>query len=517
MSSAVWSLTAEQRQEVVSRVCSNLCALAFANKGSSWKLMDAMKVAKTIETKAYTAAEVQAVTTTGARPKTDVTKAYARKLSELIMEVVQGNIDVNANGAASTSPDNENVVDLSGSREFLTKPAAEEMLSGLLTTGAKVEKVVFSMKSFSTDAAEVAAKGLENVKATLKQADISDTIAGRPESEALKVLQKLSVALSKSNLMDLDLSDNALGEKGVRACEDVLKSQMGLRNLALRNVGCSDKACEAVDELLVTSDLRGLFLYNNMSGSKGAEAIARILSRAPQLERFQMASSRVEAEGGNALAKSLCSGSCLVELDLSDNTMTEEVAEGLAAVIKHQSSLRVLNLNDTSLGDEGVAVIATALAQAAPQLETLELALNEVTPESAKKIAAALVNKKSLKKLNLRENELEDRGALLIARGLEGNETLEELDLVMNMIGRAGSVGVAKALGNKPNFKRLDLDDNQISEAGIEEMKGVLEKNFGQSDALGSLEENDPDAEEDDDDEIKELTRSIATISLDAE
>lgn len=38
------------------------------------------------------------------------------------------------------------------------------------------------MKSFATDAAEVAAKGLVNVKDTLKDVDISDTIAGRPVS-----------------------------------------------------------------------------------------------------------------------------------------------------------------------------------------------------------------------------------------------------------------------------------------------------------------------------------------------
>lgn len=38
------------------------------------------------------------------------------------------------------------------------------------------------MKSFAIDAAEVAALGLINVKNTLKDVDISDTIAGRPVS-----------------------------------------------------------------------------------------------------------------------------------------------------------------------------------------------------------------------------------------------------------------------------------------------------------------------------------------------
>ena len=41
---------------------------------------------------------------------------------------------------------------------------------------------------------------------------------------------------------------------------------------------------------------------------------------------------------------------------------------------------RVLNLNDTSLEDEGVATLAHALEHSAPDLEELELALNEITP-----------------------------------------------------------------------------------------------------------------------------------------
>lgn len=51
----------------------------------------------------------------------------------------------------------------------------------------------------------------------------------------------------------------------------------------------------------------------------------------------------------------------------------------------------------------------------------LELALNEITPDSAEKLAVALENKPKLKKLNLRENELEDEGAQLISDGLQHN------------------------------------------------------------------------------------------------
>ena len=53
---------------------------------------------------------------------------------------------------------------------------------------------------------------------------------------------------------------------------------------------------------------RSLALYNNMSDDSGAAAIAGLLGRAPRMENFRMASSRVGAAGGIALAEGLSSG-----------------------------------------------------------------------------------------------------------------------------------------------------------------------------------------------------------------
>jgi hypothetical protein len=47
----------------------------------------------------------------------------------------------------------------------------------------------------------------------LEEADLSDIIAGRPEAEALRVLELVCSALRGRRLKSIDLSDNALGEK----------------------------------------------------------------------------------------------------------------------------------------------------------------------------------------------------------------------------------------------------------------------------------------------------------------
>lgn len=71
---------------------------------------------------------------------------------------------------------------------------------------------------------------------------------------------------------------------------------------------------------------------------------------------------------------------------------------------------------------------------AAPELEELELALNEVTPEGAKELAAALATKTRLQKLNLRENELEDRGVILLSGPIQSLPALRILDLAHNQV-----------------------------------------------------------------------------------
>lgn len=114
----------------------------------------------------------------------------------------------------------------------------------MLAQGAVVTKIRFSQKSFGQEAAHVARRALENCSGSLVDADVSDVIAGRPEDEALKSLAIISEGLAKCRLRALNLSDNALGEKGLRACAPSITTQPQLESITLENVGCSVHACK---------------------------------------------------------------------------------------------------------------------------------------------------------------------------------------------------------------------------------------------------------------------------------
>lgn len=513
MADGEWSLSEAQREATVSRVRGSISGLAFF-RGAKLPDEEVAAVAEAIEKKAYTVARVEARTTTGARPHHESLKAYLRKLSALLLEAVEGGA-AGAAGRAAKDGGSESL-DLTGSREFLTAESAEEELAAMLAPGAAITKIRFSTKSFGAEAAEVAARAIANVSATLVHADLSDVIAGRPEGEALAALRTLGAALGACALRTLDLSDNALGEKGIRAAAAAFTAQAGLESIAFQNVGASVHGCAALSELLVhTASLRRLHLYNNMSGDEGAASVAAVLTRCPALEDFRMVSSRVGGPGGAALGAALAAGGAgpraLLRLDLHDNPLSEEAAGALAAALGAAPALRYLNLNDTGLGDGGVATVMAALARSAPDLEELELSLNEITPAGAAAVAACVAAKPRLRRLVLRENELEDDGVAALAPALATLRCLEEVDLSGNQLRRRGAVAAARAAAASPALRLLGLDENEISGPGVEAVQAVLAA-AGKGDALGPMDENME--EEDEEEEVDELAGAMASARI---
>jgi Ran GTPase-activating protein (RanGAP) involved in mRNA processing and transport len=100
------------------------------------------------------------------------------------------------------------------------------------------------------EAAEVFAAALAALP-NLRSAILSDIIAGRPEAEGLRVYEVLGAALKDKHLTEIDLSDNAVGPKGVRACRELLTNQEHLEKLYFCNCGISAEAAVSISELLL--------------------------------------------------------------------------------------------------------------------------------------------------------------------------------------------------------------------------------------------------------------------------
>ncbi|KAG0463091.1 hypothetical protein HPP92_021567 [Vanilla planifolia] len=249
---------------------------------------------------------------------------YAKETSKFMLEILKRgpkkkeDVDFTVVNASQRI-----VFDISGGRrDFLNADEAGELLSPLKEEGNAYTKICFSNRSFGVDAARVAEPILRSVTKQLVEVDLSDIVAGRPEDEALEVMRLFSSALESCELKYLNLSNNAMGEKGVRAFEPLFRSQNSLEELYLMNDGISEEAAKALCELIPSTDkLRILHFHNNMTGDEGALAISVVLKRCPLLEDFRCSSTRVDSEGGIALAEGLETCTHLKKLDLRDNIL----------------------------------------------------------------------------------------------------------------------------------------------------------------------------------------------------
>ena len=82
-----------------------------------------------------------------------------------------------------------------------------------------------------------------------------------------------SNALQGNVLSSLNLSDNALGEKGVRAFGTLLKSLSSLEELYLMNDGISKEAAQAVSELIPSTEKLRVLHFHNYSRSRRSQGV----------------------------------------------------------------------------------------------------------------------------------------------------------------------------------------------------------------------------------------------------
>ncbi|KAF2325173.1 hypothetical protein GH714_024843 [Hevea brasiliensis] len=369
---------------------------------------EAEEDAKTIEESAFAAAD-QHYQKEPDGDGSSAVQVYAKESSKLMLEVLKRGPRMKEDGEAAAAEKSAAVhadlFDISGGRRAFIKPI------------------------------------LSSIKDQLTEVDLSDFVAGRPEPEALEVMNIFSSALEGCNLRYLNLSNNALGEKGVRAFGSLLKTQNNLEELYLINDGISEEAARAVYELIPSTEkLKVLQFHNNMTGDEGAIAIADIVKLSTMLEDFRCSSTRIGSDGGVVLAGALGKCSHLRKLDLRDNMFGVEAGLALSKSLVAFGDLTEVYLSYLNLEDDGAEALANALKESAPSLEVLEMAGNDITAKGASSLADCIAAKQFLSKLNLSENELKDEGAILIAKAIEsGHGQLSEVDLSSNSIRRAGA------------------------------------------------------------------------------
>uniref|UniRef100_A0A8C2GSS2 Uncharacterized protein n=1 Tax=Cyprinus carpio TaxID=7962 RepID=A0A8C2GSS2_CYPCA len=316
----------------------------------------------------------------------------------------------------------------------------------------------------------------------------------------------LAAALNSnpSNLTELDLSENKLGNPGMKIILTLFENvQCRLEKLKLNCISITDEGCAALASAF-NSNLRELDLSRNQIGDSGVTEISSLLRNSQTLQILRLSDCSITEEGYKALSSALRSNpSHLIELDLTGNDVgpsgvkqlsdllqdpncklktlrflgpaADEGCQYVTGIVgKNPLLLRELNLSEHELGDTGVNQISALLQDKHCTLNTLILKNNCITEGGCHVLAAALnSNPSNLTELDLSENKLGNPGMKIILTLFENVQCrLEKLKLNCISITDEGCAALASAFNS--NLRELYLSRNQIGDSGVTEISSLL-------------------------------------------
>jgi Ran GTPase-activating protein 1 len=418
-----------------------------------------------------------------------------------------GKSESESEGGSGSGSAGGDVFEFGGAREMVSAGRVAELLASVThITDPTVLRL--SNKSFSIEAAQAIAERLATF-ARLSVVDISDIIAGRHEDEALLVLQTLCTAMAGRDLLEVNVSDNAFGLKGVDVVKAILVSKV-TEKFYFCNNGLSAEAVERLATILIPAEGDGappiklLHFYNNMSGNGGAIAMSQIVRACVHLQDFRFSATRSMAEGCGHIAEAVDSLSTFHKLDLSDNNFGEASGAILARAVLHQPHLASLNLRDAGLSAASLSALFAALSSTPfpSQLRFLDFSGNDLTPESCEDFVKVLQNCDNLQELYLDDNDIESEGAATLAAALNDlrrekkgvAKSLQLLSVCTCSITAYGALKLARAVAKIDTFCTLFINGNEILEDNVPQLESILTE---AGKALEDMEDNDGDGEDD--------------------
>ncbi|XP_072894458.1 NACHT, LRR and PYD domains-containing protein 3-like isoform X1 [Hemitrygon akajei] len=256
--------------------------------------------------------------------------------------------------------------------------------------------------------------------------------------------EDLASALStNTSLTELDMSENELGDSGVK-----------LVSAALRNLECKIQTLEMIDVGLTDS---------------GAEDLVSALSTNTSLMELNLSNNELGDSGVKLVSAALRNPECKIQkLGLIDVGLTDSGAEDLASALSTNPLLTGLDLSENKLGDAGVKIVSVALRNPECKIQKLRLTHVSLTDSGTENLASALSANPSLTELNLSDNHLGDSGVKLVSAALRNPECkIQKLWLDNVGLTDSGAEDLVSALSTNPSLTVLNLGYNSLTDRSV--------------------------------------------------
>ncbi|KAF0986717.1 hypothetical protein HZS_3901 [Henneguya salminicola] len=232
-----------------------------------------------------------------------------------------------------------------------------------------LQEINLSGNVMSVEAAISVSSALEQ-KSSIKKVYLNDLFTGKSMDvidSSLKCIF-LAIIASGAEIEEINLSDNALGHKGVEALSRLIKSPSchSLRSLILNNNGfgligalcgrnrLEDDGVECIASALQTINLNDNLLVENGAIEFGTVFISIAVKNMKCLRDLDLGDCLIRNKGARAIIESLKECHELTKLNLGYNEITTEVGLATIKCVSKLNSFELLNLDGNQFGQSGL-------------------------------------------------------------------------------------------------------------------------------------------------------------------
>ncbi|XP_072330252.1 NACHT, LRR and PYD domains-containing protein 14-like isoform X2 [Scyliorhinus torazame] len=337
-----------------------------------------------------------------------------------------------------------------------------EALALILTNNRMLSSLNLSNNNLGDRGIRLLSVGLKNPQSRMQKLNLSNNNLSIGSWEEI-----VSVLIINQTLRELNVSNNRMGEAGLRTLSTALKDprcklqKLGLNNTSTLDFGMMGSYLEETG-IVILSDvlkdsnctLKALELAKNCLTQKNYEEIASAIRINHTLTHLDLSSNVIQDSGMNALSLALMDKSCSIQsLLLTDTKLTPTCCEKLASVLVTNQTLRELDLSMNKLGDSGVCALSTALKEPSCKLETLGLKQTSLTDACCKKLLTALNTTQKITHLDLSANLFTNSSLQNFCSFILTCSKLQVLRLEQNHFTTNGQMAIKKLKLEKPGVQ----------------------------------------------------------------
>ena len=285
---------------------------------------------------------------------------------------------------------------------------------------------------------------------------------------------------NNSILYMLNIAGTGIGAAGLDSITSGLKNNTSLGVLNLSNNLLGGKALERLADTLADTNLHELNISWNKIGNEGCEHLGLLISGGCggycTLTKLDISGNEITEAGISKLFAALRVNSTLQQLNLKRNNFSAGLSENFLQFLQENNTVEWLNIAHCAINCEGLAGFVAGLGKNTG-VRNLMLYHNAIRDTGAELIARGLAKNVVLRQLDLSSNKISTSGGLALARAIQTNESLQVLLLGNNALKDEAGQLFSEVCRYKRNILKLDLELNPMDFKYLEVIKGNLRCN----------------------------------------